>query len=210
MRVLSNRSSGKMGFAIAERAAARGARVTLVAGPVALATPPNVNRVDVRGALDMKEALAHALGDRLERADALVMAAAVGDYRMRETVASKLKRTAADLALDLVPNPDLLADIGALRAQGEDTTRPLLVGFAVETDTEAQMIDLARAKLSKKKVDAIVLNHARDSFGRDDNRVTWVEHASTEPFGEASKLVVADKILDRVAARLAHREEKAS
>ena len=202
VRFVTNRSSGKMGFAIAERAAARGARVTLIAGPVALPTPADVERVDVRGALSMQSALADALGANLDKADALVMTAAVGDYRPRVAATSKLKRTEAALALDMVPNPDLLAAVGGLRARLDDPTRPILIGFAVETDTDAKMIENARGKCEKKRVDAIVLNHASDAFGKDDNRVTWVDGERAEPLGHASKRDLADKILDRVAALL--------
>ncbi|MBL8744547.1 MAG: bifunctional phosphopantothenoylcysteine decarboxylase/phosphopantothenate--cysteine ligase CoaBC, partial [Myxococcales bacterium] len=105
VRFISNRSTGKMGFAIAQRARARGARVTLVTGPVTLPTPPGVVRVDVRGALAMRRALDEALGTDLERADALVMTAAVGDYRPRETSETKLKRDDKPFSLDLVANP---------------------------------------------------------------------------------------------------------
>src|SRR4030095_4471245 len=120
----------------AERAAARGARVTLVTGPVTLPTPPGVVRVDVRGALEMKAALAEALGSDLDRADALVMTAAVGDYRPRDSSAHKLQRSDSSLSLELVPNPDILAEIGAARKG----PRPVLVGFAVETDTDDRVV----------------------------------------------------------------------
>ena len=196
VRFLGNRSTGKMGFAIAERAATRGADVTLVAGPVSLASPFGVRRVDVRSALAMRSALWEALGPDLDRADILVMTAAVADYRPREENATKLKRTARPMALDLVPNPDLLAEVGAARAH----RLPVLVGFAVETDTDARVIEAARGKLAAKRVDMVVANHAVDSFGRDDNRATLVTKDAAEPFGVLPKPVLADRILDRAAA----------
>src|SRR5262245_19853063 len=154
VRYLGNRSSGKMGFAVAERAAMRGADVTLIAGPVALASPFGARRIDVRSALAMRSALWEALGPNLDRADLLVMTAAVADYRPREENATKLKRTAWPMTLDLVPNPDLLAEVGAERAH----RLPVLIGFAVETDTDQHVIEAARAKLLAKRVDMVVAN----------------------------------------------------
>jgi phosphopantothenoylcysteine decarboxylase/phosphopantothenate--cysteine ligase len=187
-----------MGFAIAERAAHRGARVTLIAGPVALATPTGVDRIDVRGALEMKGALGKALGPDLKEANVLVMAAAVGDYRPKDRAAQKLKRSDASVSIELVPNPDLLAEIGARRVGKE----PLLVGFAVETDTPERIVELAREKLQKKRVDLVVANHASDSFGLDDNRASIVEASRSEALGTLSKRALADVILDRVATSL--------
>ena len=198
VRFISNRSTGKMGFAIAQRAKARGARVTLVTGPVTLPTPPGVVRVDVRGALAMQRALDEALGTDLERADALVMTAAVGDYRPRETSETKLKRDDKPFSLDLVANPDLLAGVGARRTG----PRPLLVGFAVETQDEAGLVAAARKKLTEKRVDFVVANHAADSFGRDDNRALLVGPSEVERCGVLSKQALADRILDRVVKSL--------
>jgi phosphopantothenoylcysteine decarboxylase / phosphopantothenate---cysteine ligase len=198
VRFVGNRSTGKMGFAIAERAALRGADVTLVAGPVALPTPFGVRRVDVRSALAMRAALWDALGGpALGSADLLVMTAAVADYRAKAESPTKLKRSAEVMTLELVPNPDLLAEVGAARA-GET---PVLVGFAVETDTDDRVIAAARGKLATKRVDMVVANHAADSFGRDDNRATLVTREAAEPFGVLPKPVLADRILDRAAAR---------
>ncbi|MDI1450656.1 bifunctional phosphopantothenoylcysteine decarboxylase/phosphopantothenate--cysteine ligase CoaBC [Polyangium sp. 6x1] len=197
VRFLGNRSTGKMGFAIAERAAARGASVTLVAGPVTLATPQGVTRVDVRGALAMKEALWEAMGADLGRADALVMSAAVADYRPAEQSATKRKRSAEPLEIKLVPNPDLLAEVGAARTGA----RPVLVGFAVETADDAGIVAYARGKLQAKRVDMVVANHAQDSFGREDNRATIVTATGADALGVLSKRDLADRILDRVAER---------
>jgi phosphopantothenoylcysteine decarboxylase/phosphopantothenate--cysteine ligase len=197
VRFLGNRSSGKMGFAIAERAAARGAKVTLIAGPVSLPTPAFVQRVDVRSALTMRGALWQALGPDLGHADALVMCAAVADYRFAEEHAMKLKRAQEKLTLELVPNPDLLAEVGAARA-GE---RPMLVGFAVETGSDEEVTAYAQGKLASKRVDLIVANNARESFGRDDNRALLVSADGVEPLATQSKRDVADRILDRIAGR---------
>jgi phosphopantothenoylcysteine decarboxylase / phosphopantothenate---cysteine ligase len=197
VRFLGNRSTGKMGFAVATRAAARGARVTLIAGPVSLTTPFGVHRVDVRSALAMQNALWQALGPSMSRADALVMTAAVADYRPSEEHAMKIKRSGDKLTLTLVPNPDLLAEIGAAR-EGE---RPVLVGFAVETGTDDEVLAYAKRKLEAKRVDMVVANNARESFGRDDNRAIIVEKDGVDALGAMSKLDVADRILDRIAAR---------
>jgi phosphopantothenoylcysteine decarboxylase/phosphopantothenate--cysteine ligase len=196
VRFLGNRSTGKMGFAVAERAAARGAEVTLIAGPVELATPYGARRVDVRGALAMKRALWEALGPELDRADALVMSAAVADYRPAEEHPVKRKRSAEPLTIELVPNPDLLGEVGSARRGA----MPVLCGFAVETDTDEGVAREGARKLVAKKVDMIVANHARDSFGKDDNRATIVSHDGTEPLGTLPKTALADRILDRVAA----------
>ncbi len=197
VRFLGNRSTGKMGFAIAERAASRGAEVTLVSGPVSLATPRGVRRVDVRSALEMKAAMGEALGAALERADALVMTAAVADYRPAEASETKRKRSAEPLEIKLIPNPDLLAEVGAARAGA----RPVLVGFAVETADDAGIVAYARGKLHAKRVDMVVANHAKDSFGREDNRATIVTAGGSEALGILPKRALADRILDRVAER---------
>jgi len=203
VRFLGNRSTGKMGFAVAARAASRGATVTLIAGPVALATPEGVRRLDVRGALEMRRVLWAALGSGLDGADALVMSAAVADYRPAETSPVKRKRTAEKLVLELVPNPDLLAEVGAARA-ASGRRLPALVGFAVETGTDAEVVAYARGKLAKKQVDLVVANHAGDSFGRDDNRAALVDAGGVEALGVLPKPDLADRILDRVAV-LCHR-----
>jgi phosphopantothenoylcysteine decarboxylase/phosphopantothenate--cysteine ligase len=198
VRFVSNRSSGKMGFALAERAAIRGARVTLIAGPVALPTPPGTQRVDVRSAMDLRSAVWDALGVDLGLADALVMAAAVADYRPAEVKSTKLHRESASLALELVQNPDILAEVGGAR-QG---IQPVLVGFALETDPGEQGIARALKKLEHKRVDLVVSNHPDDALERDDNRATLVSRTGTEPVGLMHKLDLADRILDWVRVRL--------
>jgi len=197
VRFISNRSSGKMGFALAERAAARGARVTLISGPVHLTTPFGVQRTDVRSAVAMRGAVWQALGPDLANADALIMAAAVGDYRPRETRAAKMKRVDAETSVALTQNPDILAEIG----DGRRGSRPVLVGFAVETDSDDKVVALAQGKLESKKVDVVVANHAEDSFGKDDNRITLVAKDGVRPLARLSKVELADQVLDWVAAR---------
>jgi phosphopantothenoylcysteine decarboxylase/phosphopantothenate--cysteine ligase len=197
VRFLGNRSTGKMGFAVADAAAARGARVTLVAGPVHLPTPPGVQRVDVRSARDMQAALDAAIGDQLDRADALVMAAAVADHRPEKVDTAKQKKTKGDggVTLKLVKNPDLLATIGARRAKG---MRPVLVGFAVETD---DLVGYARKKLVEKRVDLVVANLASHGFGGDDDEVVIVD-AENERTLRGTKRAIADALLDDVVSRL--------
>jgi phosphopantothenoylcysteine decarboxylase/phosphopantothenate--cysteine ligase len=179
-----------MGFAIAERAAARGARAVLVAGPVSLATPPRVERVDVRTALEMQAALDRALLG----ADALVMAAAVSDYRPASAQPQKIKKTGDAITLDLVKNPDLLATIGKRRTG----SKPVLVGFALETAEGEALVAYARRKLMEKKVDLVVANAASDGFGGDRNRAVLVAADREEALEEMSKRELADRLLDRV------------
>lgn len=190
VRFLGNRSTGKMGFAVAARAARRGAKAVLITAPSALPTPPGVERVDVRSARDM-EAAVKARAD----ADAIIMAAAVADYRPAEATAHKRKKTDGPLALELVRNPDILAGLGAAR----NGARPVLVGFALETE---DVVASARGKLERKKVDLVVANHASDAFGTETNRVTLVSADGEEALGVLDKRAVADRILDRVKAQL--------
>lgn len=204
VRFIGNRSSGKMGFALAERAAAHGARVTLVAGPVALATPAGVTRIDVRSALAMRGALWQALKPDLSGADALIMTAAVADYRPAETHASKLKRGVESIALELVPNDDLLAEIGAAR----EAQLPILIGFALETETDERLINAARSKLAKKRVDLVVANHPDRSIGKDQISGSLVGVRDAEAFGPLSKQDAADRILEFVATRLTELDTK--
>jgi phosphopantothenoylcysteine decarboxylase/phosphopantothenate--cysteine ligase len=199
VRFISNRSSGKMGFALAERAAAHGARVTLIAGPVSLDTPAGVTRIDVRSALAMRGALWQAVKPDLSGADALIMTAAVADYRPAETHASKLKRGVDGIGLELVPNDDLLAEIGAARK----ARHPILVGFALETETDERLIQAARGKLAKKRVDLVVANHPDSSIGKDQITGNLVSVRDAEPFGPISKHEAADRILEVVATQLA-------
>lgn len=198
VRALTNRSSGKMGFAIARAAAVRGARVTLITGPVALETPSGVDRVDVRSALDMQAALSRRLGVGLADADALIMCAAVADYRPNQASENKLKRSTSNLTLELVPNPDLLLEIARTRSG----SRPFLMGFAVETEAGPALVAAARQKLAAKRVDAIVANSARDALGRDDTRAVLVTETEEQSLGPAPKARVSEEIIDFITVKL--------
>jgi len=187
VRYISNRSSGKMGFAIAQAARDRGAHVMLVSGPTALPTPPGVTRTDVTAAEEMY----HAVLDRLDETTILIMAAAVADYRPSSQAAQKIKKREA-MTVELVRNPDILAEAG--RRKGSRT----LVGFAAETE---ELIQNAREKLAKKNLDLIVANDIRVGFGGETNRVTILDRqGSVEELPELTKREAAHRILDRVVA----------
>lgn len=198
VRFLTNRSSGKMGYALARQAWRRGAAVSLVSGPTALPAPLGVERVLVRSALEMQE----ALQERFSASDALIMAAAVSDYRFQEMAAQKLKRSGAKLSLTLTPNPDILLSLQERR------TRQVMVGFAAET---TDIMNQARDKLRRKGLDLIVANDVQDphsGFGVDTNRVTLLsKQGEVEALPLLTKEQVADRILDRVAALLRERPE---
>jgi phosphopantothenoylcysteine decarboxylase/phosphopantothenate--cysteine ligase len=195
VRFLGNRSSGKMGYAIAERAARRGASVVLVSAPTHLPEPAGVEVVPVRSAREM----AAAIRDRRDDLDAIVMAAAVADYRPAEASEHKLEKSEGPMTVELTRNPDILAGLGEWRAES-GRGAPMLVGFAVQT---RDLVGAARRKLEKKKVDLIVANDASVSFGKDTNRVVLVDADGEEELPELSKREVADRILDRVARRTA-------
>jgi phosphopantothenoylcysteine decarboxylase / phosphopantothenate---cysteine ligase len=142
--------------------------------------------------------LQQALGQASPRADALVMCAAVADYRPRLPSTSKLKRSGAPLTLELVPNPDLLAELGRARIG----LRPFLLGFAVETEVGERLVAAGRAKLAHKRVDAIVANAASDALGTDETRAVLVTANAEIPLGPGSKASVADQITEFLAARL--------
>jgi len=188
VRFVGNRSSGKMGYALALAARDRGATVTLVHGPTALADPAGVACVAVRSAQEMYDAV---MG-RWQQQDAVVMAAAVADYRPAVVSTAKIKKSTGDLRIDLVHNPDILASLGALRG-GE--VRPVLVGFAVET---GDLIAYAREKLARKRCDLLVANRAEDGFEGDDNRVVLVYADAEIPLERQPKRAVAERIWDAV------------
>jgi phosphopantothenoylcysteine decarboxylase/phosphopantothenate--cysteine ligase len=200
VRYITNRSSGKMGFAIAERAAVHGARVTLIAGPVSLSTPCGVERVDVWSAEQMQDALRRAAGPDLASVDAIVMAAAVADFRPAAPHADKMHREGLgeSLALDLVPNPDIIGSLGRAR----HGTRPVLVGFAMETGDDEALVSSARRKLEAKHLDLVVGNRAEEAFARDDNRATLVGRTLLEPLARQSKLDLAERLVMWLARQL--------
>ena len=195
VRFIGNRSSGKQGFAIAAAARAAGARVTLVAGPVSLPTPPGVDRVDVESAGEMAQAVAGALP-----ADAAVMVAAVADWRAKAVADQKIKkRNGALPALELAENPDILAGLSG------STQRPrLLVGFAAETQN---LIENARKKLEVKGADWIVANDVSGGPGKSvmggaDNTVHIVHRDGVDSWDPMSKQDVARKLVERMADAL--------
>ncbi len=190
VRFVGNRSSGRMGYALAARARARGASVVLVSGPSALTPPGGVTVVAVRSAREMRDAVMTASVG----ADAVVMAAAVADYRPADVAGEKIKKSADELTVRLVKNPDILAELGAHRAPDG----PMLVGFALET---SELVERARDKLKRKGCDLVVANLAVDGFEGEDNLVTLVTASEVEALPRLSKVEVADRILDRVAAR---------
>jgi phosphopantothenoylcysteine decarboxylase/phosphopantothenate--cysteine ligase len=189
VRFIGNRSSGRMGFALAERARARGAEVTVVAANVGLSTPPGVSRVDVETTAD----LADACGDAFADCDVLLMAAAPADFRPAEAGSSKLERAGGELRITLVPTGDVLASLAGSRSAGQT-----LVGFAAEHggDGEAR----ARLKLERKGVDLVVMNDVSDpriGFDSPRNAVTLVGSDRSDRIEIATKAEVAERILDR-------------
>jgi hypothetical protein len=207
VRYLGNRSSGRMGFAIAARAAARGADVTLIAGPVALATPAGVRRIDVESAAEMQRAVEEAMGADLGKVDALVMAAAVADFRAAQASDTKIKKDDGVPSLALTKNPDILAVIGKRRGG----RLPVLVGFALETGDDALVLAYAKAKVGAKKVDFVVANAAHESLGQTTNRVAFVSADRSEPRYDLTHLVGVEEVdhrLDRVVG-LAPRDDGA-
>lgn len=190
VRFISNPSTGKMGFAIAEAAVERGAEVTLVTGPVSLTDVPGAKMVRVGTACEMKTAVDEAFPS----ADIAVFSAAVSDFRPRTVSDRKLKKGADDDALvhiELVENPDILASCGAAKREGQ-----VVVGFAAETN---DVIGNARSKLSRKKADFIVANDVSSGrgFGADSDEVAFVSASGEEHLPEMGKRELADRILDK-------------
>lgn len=191
VRYLSNHSSGKMGFAIARQAARMGAHVTLVAGPVALSTPADVNRVDVISAEDMHRAVM----DHVEDCDIFIACAAVADYRPAHVVDQKIKKDNKELTLTFTKNPDILADVAKLEGA------PFTVGFAAETQDVKQY---AQAKLTKKNLDMIAANDVSDTrigFNSDRNALTVFWQDGEEHLCIADKKQLATNLLQVVADR---------
>ncbi len=195
VRYIGNRSSGKMGYALAEAALRRGAKVILVSGPTAIAPLSAAETIFVETAQQMRTAVL----DRWEHASLIIMAAAVADYHVKHAAPEKIKRK-GPLGLELEPNPDILADLGSLRA-ATGKSSPVLIGFAAETD---HLLDNARAKLAKKQVDAIVVNdvsRADIGFNAERNEVTIVTADDAVVVPTAGKLEIAQKILDAVVRK---------
>ncbi len=200
VRYISNRSSGRMGYALAAAAARRGAQVTLVSGPTALVPPAGAAFVPVQTAEEMREAVLH----HAERASIVIKAAAVADYRVQRPADQKIKGK-RDLTLELTPNPDILAEVAA-RARGG-----FIVGFAAETN---DVVANARAKLTAKGIDLLVANDVsrRDiGFDAEDNEVLLIDRwGGSRALARMPKPAVADAILDEILAlRVAHPARKA-
>jgi phosphopantothenoylcysteine decarboxylase / phosphopantothenate---cysteine ligase len=193
VRFLTNRSSGKMGYALAEAASRRGARVVLVSGPTDLKIPEGVDWVPVRATEEMRRAVL----DRARDANIVIMAAAVADYRAAASQDKKMKRGEGSITLDLEPTPDILAELG--RAAQNEKSRRVLVGFAAETDRVAEN---ARGKLSRKGADMIVANDVTQQgagFDTDTNIVTMYQRDGQEiALPKMSKFDVANRILDQI------------
>lgn len=194
VRFITNHSTGRMGYELARAAMLRGAQVTLVSGPTALDPPPFVELVRVESAQQMHDAVMAAAPAQ----DVIIKAAAVADYRPAHTAGEKIKKSGADLTLELTRTPDILAELGAARRPGQ-----FLCGFAMET---RDLLDNARAKLEKKGADMIVANSLREAgagFGGATNHVTLVEPTGCTELPLAGKDEVAHRILDRILARRA-------
>jgi phosphopantothenoylcysteine decarboxylase / phosphopantothenate---cysteine ligase len=189
VRFISNRSSGKMGYALAEAAARRGAQVILVSGPVSIPEPRGVSVIHVHTAMEMHDAVI----ERLKEATIIIKAAAVADYHLAQVPRHKIKKTAMRMSLDLDPTLDILAELG--RKKGDR----LLIGFAAETEN---LIESARQKLESKNCDMIVanlVNQEATGFESDDNEVTLVlSTGETIPLSRAPKREIADRIFDQV------------
>lgn len=190
VRYLSNRSSGKMGFAVAQAAAEAGSLVTLVAGPVHLATPEGVTRIDVESARDMFAAVHQRIADT----DIFVAAAAVADYRPARSLTDKIKKHGKTMHFELVRNPDILASVAAL------DNAPFTLGFAAET---RDVLANARAKLEAKKLDMIAANRVGNelAFDKEENELVLIWRGGELSLPMQGKLALARALLSCVGER---------
>lgn len=186
VRGLTNRSSGKMGYAVARAALEAGARVTLISGPAALPTPPGAERVDVVSAQDMFEAVKGGLGE----VDIFIGVAAVGDYRPVRPSEQKIKKSARNISIELTPNPDILAHV----ASSPDA--PFCVGFAAESE---KLLEHAEAKRQSKKLPLLVANLAQSAIGSDENELTLLDDEGVHPLPRASKDALARQLIAHIA-----------
>jgi phosphopantothenoylcysteine decarboxylase/phosphopantothenate--cysteine ligase len=192
VRGITNQSSGKMGYAVAQAAVEAGAEVTLVSGATALEAPSGVKRVDVITASEMHEAvMARAKG-----ADVFIAVAAVADWRPADPKSHKIKRGNGHLNLDLEPNPDILADVAAL------PKGPFCVGFAAETE---DLLANAQAKRRKKGVPLLAANLAHETFGKDTNALTLFDDAGVHELPRAPKIALARQLVEHIAKMLPRR-----
>ena len=194
VRFIGNYSSGKMGFALAEECARRGAEVTLAAGPVALKTEhPNILRVNVESCQEMYDAATSAFPQQ----DAAILCAAVADFRPEHVADQKIKRVGQSMDIHLVPNPDIAAELGRMKREGQ-----ILVGFALETNDEETN---AHHKLEKKNLDFIVLNSLKNKgtcFRSDDNQISIISRTGQQDYERKAKNEVASDIIDQLARLL--------
>jgi len=190
VRAITNASSGRMGYAVARAAREAGAKVTLVSGPVALASPAGVERVSVRSADQMLEAVKKAVG----ACDVFIAVAAVADYKVKNRAAQKIKKGAASMTLELAENPDILAYVAAMK------NAPFCVGFAAESE---RLAENARAKRAKKKIPLLAANLAQKALGAEDNDITLFDERGEHPLGRAPKLELARKLVAHIAGMLA-------
>ena len=191
VRYISNHSSGKMGFAIAEAFAKRGAQVTLIAGPVNLTVSPNIHRIDVTSAQEMwQTALESAVKNHI-----FIGCAAVADYRIADVAGQKIKKSAEEMMLKLVKNPDIIADVAHLTEK-----RPFTIGFAAETQNVA---DYAKDKLTRKNLDMICANDVSGGqvFGQDHNALHLFWKNGEKALAQADKNTLADALVSEIMAR---------
>lgn len=193
VRFIGNYSSGKMGFALAEECARRGAEVTLIAGPVSIQCSSQIHRIDVESC----EQMYHAATENFPHADAAILCAAVADFRPEHIALEKIKREKDDLVIRLKPTYDIAAQLGQMKQENQ-----LLVGFALETNDEEAN---AHKKLEKKNLDFIVLNslqHKGTCFQSDDNQISIISREGQQDYDKKSKQQVAKDIVDELSKRL--------
>jgi phosphopantothenoylcysteine decarboxylase/phosphopantothenate--cysteine ligase len=188
VRGITNRSSGKMGYAIAQAALELGAKVVLVSGPTALAKPQGVQCVDVQSAEQMFE----AVKQHVSNCDIFIGVAAVADYRVAQPSAQKIKKSTNNLTLELVPNPDILAYVANL------TNPPFCVGFAAESENLAEH---AEQKRRAKKLPLMVGNLVQQAVGNDDNELVLFDDSGRQTLPRADKLTLARQLMQRIAQR---------
>jgi len=191
VRGVTNQSSGKMGYAVAQAAVEAGAEVTLVSGATALDAPSGVQRVDVLTAGEMHKAVMA----RAKQADVFIAVAAVADYRPADPKSHKIKRGNGHLNLELAPNPDILADVAALKG-------PFCVGFAAETE---DLMENAQAKRRNKGIPLLAANLAQETFGRDTNALTLFDDDGVHELARAPKIALARQLVAHIARMLPRR-----
>ena len=189
VRYISNHSSGKMAFALAAEAAAEGAKVTLISGPVSLDTPPRVTRIDVESADEMLERVMSTSLD----IDVFIGVAAVADYRPVKFASEKIKKNEENLDLKLIKNPDIISKVAEL------TDKPFTVGFAAET---ISIVESGRQKLREKNLDLLFANNAVETFNNDNITVTAIDQSSERQLGPANKSVVARQMIELISCAL--------